>query len=428
MKTWRPPEGSRTDQSRVWSPLACRDRQAIGPADEPVLRTICGRRPTVTPDSRSGILNTIRPRVLALVQLPPPLHGSAQVSQYILESQAIRRALEIEAVDISTADQISQIGRFSIRKTLRFLSLLIRTTRFLLLRRYDIVYMTLSLTGLGFYKDSLLALVAKAFRAEIVYHLHQKGVQEHALRSRRRRQFYRFVFANANVIHLSRLLYPDIAEFVSEDKVYYLANGVDDQVLTSAYDRQVAEVPRLLYLSTLGPQKGALLFLEATKRLRDNGYRFEAVFSGNWGPERGFRAAFLDYMKVNCLEDFVYCTGPVYGNEKKSLLNSSHIFVLPTLEDCFPLVLLEAMSCGLPVVVTAEGAIPEIVDEGTGLLAQKSSVEDLVRQLEMLLADSDLRDRMGRAARARYRARYTVETFEQNFVKIIRALLVDDRG
>lgn len=78
------------------------------------------------------------------------------------------------------------------------------------------------------------------------------------------------------------------------------------------------------------------------------------------------------------------------------------VFVLPTLNDCTPLAVLEAMACGLPVVASDIGAIREQVEANvTGLLVPPGDSAALAQAVEALLEDEPRRRAMGRAGRAR---------------------------
>jgi glycosyltransferase involved in cell wall biosynthesis len=86
----------------------------------------------------------------------------------------------------------------------------------------------------------------------------------------------------------------------------------------------------------------------------------------------------------------------------RRLFAEADIFVLPTLADCFPLAILEAMASGLAVVATDVGAIPEqVVDGETGLLVPAGDPEALARSLQALLDDPDRRIAFGVAGRRR---------------------------
>ncbi len=83
------------------------------------------------------------------------------------------------------------------------------------------------------------------------------------------------------------------------------------------------------------------------------------------------------------------------------LYQSSDLFVLPTRADCYSLVAMEAMSCGLPVIISRLGGIPEIVTDGeTGVLLEPGAYEPLAAALDLLVADTTRRQALGAAALA----------------------------
>jgi glycosyltransferase involved in cell wall biosynthesis len=88
--------------------------------------------------------------------------------------------------------------------------------------------------------------------------------------------------------------------------------------------------------------------------------------------------------------------------ELRELYNRAHIFCLPTRADGTSNAALEAMATGLPVIVGAVGGIPELIQDGRdGLLIEPGNFAELRTTLERLVLDPELRQRLGRAARAR---------------------------
>ena len=92
---------------------------------------------------------------------------------------------------------------------------------------------------------------------------------------------------------------------------------------------------------------------------------------------------------------------------------TSDIFVHPTLNDCFPLVLLEAMQNSLPIITTDEGGIPDIVlDKKTGYIVPKANSQALAEKIEILINNAELRLQMGDTASQRFNDLFTLEEFE----------------
>ncbi|MGH7495313.1 MAG: glycosyltransferase family 4 protein [bacterium] len=87
------------------------------------------------------------------------------------------------------------------------------------------------------------------------------------------------------------------------------------------------------------------------------------------------------------------------------------VFVFPSVcQEAFGMPIIEAMACQVPVVATRSGGITEVVEDGsTGLLVERGDATALAQALMLLLANDELRRRMGTAARQRVRERFSWE-------------------
>ena len=105
-------------------------------------------------------------------------------------------------------------------------------------------------------------------------------------------------------------------------------------------------------------------------------------------------------------EGWLYLAPPVSHNEVADFLKPLDIFVMPALitpdhEEHDGHALMEAMSCGIACVGTPSGIIPELLDEGTGVICRAGDVKDLTEALHALINSSDLRSEMGAKGRAK---------------------------
>jgi glycosyltransferase involved in cell wall biosynthesis len=106
------------------------------------------------------------------------------------------------------------------------------------------------------------------------------------------------------------------------------------------------------------------------------------------------------------------------------LLGAVDIFVLPSLNEALPIVILEAMAVGLPVVATRVGGVPEIVQDGaTGLLVAPGDEAGLLAALNRLAEDTALRAKLADAGRKQVRAQFTIEQMVRNLEIIYEELL-----
>ncbi|MGP0064403.1 MAG: glycosyltransferase [Isosphaeraceae bacterium] len=111
-----------------------------------------------------------------------------------------------------------------------------------------------------------------------------------------------------------------------------------------------------------------------------------------------------------------------------AVLARARMFVLPSRSEGIPLTVLEAMACGLPVVATRVGGLPEVVDDGvTGLLVPPADPAALAEAMVAIWDDPDRRDRMGRDGRRRAEERFDVRRMVAQYEALYGEGTADDR-
>jgi glycosyltransferase involved in cell wall biosynthesis len=210
--------------------------------------------------------------------------------------------------------------------------------------------------------------------------------------------------------------------------VYPGIEPVDPEALgdLSAGSRPDAEVvgtvARLVGVKDIG------LLLEAARLLRDQRPGLRVVVVGD-GPER---AALERQAAAAGLSDVVEFRGEV--RPAWSALREFQVYALTSISEGVPLSVLEAMSMGLPVVATAVGGIPEIIDDGVnGYLVPRdedrtATAAALADRLEALLADPEARARMGAAARRRATEEFSTTTAARETLRFYERVLIERSG
>lgn len=182
---------------------------------------------------------------------------------------------------------------------------------------------------------------------------------------------------------------------------------------------------QLLFLSNMLEKKGPLELLKSCKLLKESGYVFDCIFVGAWSAEIR-KDLFEDLVVQYDLKDHVFIRGPLYDDDKYNVLLESDILIYPTQADCFPLVLLEALSFQLPVVSTVEGAIPEIIlNEKNGFLVPKFDNILLTNRIAYLIDNDDVRLNMGIESRKLFEEKYDIEEFHNNFFTVFSHIIDD---
>lgn len=360
-----------------------------------------------------------KPKLLLVLQLPPPVHGASIVNTYVESSAALRATFDVDVLPLRFADDIRDIGAVSLRKLRRALQTGYKLATRIHRQSPRAVYLTLSPVGGAFYRDCVYVAVMRALGAPRVFHMHGKGIA-HPQVGWVKRRLIRWVLADADVILLSPLLRGEFESVVPASRLHYVANGIAPAQARPRRNHSDAPV-HVVYVSNMRRDKGALDLLAAIVLLHEAGVPVRATFAGADAGD-GTVPELEATVTRHEMSAFVKYVGPIYGEEKDALLDDADVFAFPTYyaQEAFPLVILEAMQRGLPVVSTHEGAIPEIVEHGvTGYLVAQRDVPALAHELERLLRDAPLRAKLGDEAQRRFRERYTIEQFEQRLVAVL---------
>ncbi len=188
--------------------------------------------------------------------------------------------------------------------------------------------------------------------------------------------------------------------------------GVDASVFQAVPRSGRAPVPQLVSVGRLTPAKGQVLLIQACAQLRDQGVRFHLTMVGD-GPDRARVEAEITKLQLHA---HVHLTGSLTQEGVRAELARSDAFVLPSLAEGIPVVLMEAMASYVPCISTPVNGIPELIEHGhTGLLATPGDVDSLVTQLSLLCTNADLRQRMALAA-------YTKVSSQFDLFSNVRAL------
>lgn len=152
--------------------------------------------------------------------------------------------------------------------------------------------------------------------------------------------------------------------------------------------------------------KGHIFCLQALAKLKEEGLNMEVFIVGD-GAER---------VSLEKLCRDVGITAHFPGNvlNVSKYYNQFDIFVHPSLSEGFGMVIVEAMSAGLPVIATNVGGIPEIITHGeNGILVEPASAESIKRAIFLLISDKEMRIRLSKNALKTYSDKYTFRKYIQ---------------
>jgi glycosyltransferase involved in cell wall biosynthesis len=272
--------------------------------------------------------------------------------------------------------------------------------------RLDLVHLNVSIKG-STYRKMVIAACARLIGVPYVVHLH--GGRYTAFWGSDPTMLNRLIgrmFVNAaQIVVLGRAW---------RDFVVSRAPAVADRITIVPNATGVPSLPHvggggtvhILFLGRIGAGKGVPQLGEALKRMRGMPC-WRATVAGDGDVEAARRFA-----AENDLADRVNVPGWVGSDEVAKLISEADVLVLPSFVENLPLSVIEGMASGLAVVATPVGAVEDIVtDEVSGLLVTPGDVDGLTIALSRLVADPDLRARLGAAARATHRERLELGAF-----------------
>jgi len=280
--------------------------------------------------------------------------------------------------------------------------------------RPDLVHIHAS-DNASLWEKSLLAGLARMLRRPYLLHLHGNAYEPFlmALPPAGRRLAALGLRGARRVIVLSeRARGGRLAELAGLERLVVLPNAIHMRDFeppgAPPPGGASAEAPlpgsglRLIFVGNLCSDKGVDDLLQALSEVvRSGSTNFQVDLVGD-ELESGERARYLRLAEQTGLAPRLHFLGTVVGDRKLELLRAADLFVLPTHRESFGIANLEAMACGLPVVSTRTGAIPDYLTDGVdGLLVEPGDVPALAAALRRLLGDGALRRRLGEAARRR---------------------------
>ena len=218
------------------------------------------------------------------------------------------------------------------------------------------------------------------------------------------------VEAADRVIAVSAEMRQDILRHFAVDpaKVVVIHNGIDPERFRrtprrDALDRLGVTEPYVLFVGRVTDQKGIFHLLEAARRL-PGGVQVVLCASSPDTPEIASRLA----RAVEGRPQIRWIDQMLPVEEVTQLYSHTAVFTCPSVYEPFGLINLEAMACEAPVVASAVGGIPEVVEDGvTGLLVPPARPDDLAAALRLVLDDPARARAMGAAGRKRVEERFS---------------------
>lgn len=264
---------------------------------------------------------------------------------------------------------------------------------------YSVLAAYMKLVKQGFQPDILHAhiyragvpavLIGKIFRKPVIITEHTSSFARHLLPKLEVRKA-RFAFQNANIVlPVSKALQQGIESYHIHAHYQIVPNVVDTNIFHLA-DKPIKTdvVKEILFVGSLTSIKGVDILLHALSTLKErrNGWHANIVGGGDQlkeYQELSIKLGLIDQVTFHGLQDKQIVA---------SFMRQADLFVLPSRWESQGCVLIEAMSCGLPIVASKTGGIPEIIDPETGILVTPEDPQALCEAIATMLDKNDFID------------------------------------
>jgi len=211
-------------------------------------------------------------------------------------------------------------------------------------------------------------------------------------------------------------------ERIQSSRITVIPNAVDlklfDAVTLGAEKKKkelgiVNSYPVLGVVARLTPVKGHSVLIRGVSKLVKKYPKIHCLFIGDGELEPDLKKQIND---AGLKRNFSFLG---FRQDVSTLLSTLDIFVLPSLTEGMPNVILEAMACSVPIIATHVGGIPEVVKDGwNGLLIPPEDPENLALSILRLFKDRTLRIQMGRNGRKHVQEKYSLDIQIQRFIQI----------
>lgn len=304
----------------------------------------------------------------------------------------------------------------AIREVLRTLKLAWLTARLARKEGADIIHANSHWSHLE------VVLAGKLSRRPVVLHLHEEN--EPDLLGRLRGYSVRSADAAIAVSPAVRDSLPEKAR----EQTTVITNGVDAEMIKPepadpAIRAQLTDSPEdpvVLTACRLDPRKGVQHVIAAIADLPPGFENVRMAIAGSGSLDPTY-AAVLRELAEERLPGRVRFLG--HRDDVVDLFHAADVLALASTLEGMPLGVLEAQAAGLPVVAWPAAGIPELIEHGvSGLIAEYESVDDLSRQLALILGDPELRERMALAARESVLAQHTLDRQADEQAELLRSL------
>ncbi|MDT8953425.1 glycosyltransferase family 4 protein [Aeromonas caviae] len=349
-------------------------------------------------------------KLLFAAQFPEPVHGASLRNKEFYESELLHSKFVVIKEEIQTAKDINDIGGISLKKLLKTFMVVFSCLKSAIIHKPEVFYITLSTSGLGFWKDSLILLLCKFFSKRQFVHLRCYGLNAY-INTPFKKFWSSLVFRKVRAIVLSESLLSDCNGVFHRHNIAVVGNCIDTSDIATTKKSSDNRTVAFYHISNLSEAKGTVLLLNAVHELYDEGWRDGVInLIGPWHDSEA-KERYSDLLcKSPGIASILKYHGAMYKEAKFNLISGMDVHVFPSKysKECFPGVILESMYFSIPSISTNHAAIPDVViNNETGFLIDIDDCSELKRHMLLYSDNKKMISEHGLNANQVYRTLYT---------------------
>jgi len=330
-------------------------------------------------------------RILFIVQLPPPVHGASLMNKLVIGRASNLPSNKCFTVKLNFAKSISDLQKFHLRKLLRAVTIAFEVTGKIIKYKPHIIYFSMVPMGFVLIRDSFYLMLCKIFapKSKKIIHLHRPGLLKFYSQKPYLQRFYSFIFKNCEIVHLTPLLAKTELSplHLSKSHVTVIPNSI---IKTPDYTKQVKDWNHILFLSNFFRHKGHHELIEAFATLHERYPVITLTLAGAFPLEED-KQRLMERIEQLGLKSSVEVLGAVYDSQRFELYSRAGVFVLPSKQEYFPLVILEAMSEHCAVITSGRENLQETFTDGEHLIfLDATDPDDISEKIEKLILSPQL--------------------------------------
>lgn len=346
-------------------------------------------------------------KILLISPLPPPAGGIATWTKLFINSE-IAKEHNVDLINSAIkGKRINKLEKkFIVDEIKRVASIYLKVRKFLK-DDYDIVHINCAGSTLGMIRDYVCAKKAKKTTAKVVFHFHCDT--KFMIKGKFPEFIFRKICHKADQILCLNQSSQEYIKYKTTKESIKIPNFIDFDNRKFIREEISSQITNIIFVGHVMKSKGCADIISIAEKLPDINFKLIGKVAE-------------EFKMLPKLKNIQYC-GEISKEEVLNNMQSADLLLFPTYTEGFPNVVLEAMACGLPIITTPVGAIPEMLEDKGGVLVDVGDINGYITAINTL-QEKKLRISMSLWNQEKvfksYTTKIAMETIFSEYAKISR--------